>query len=114
MVLLLKIVSYQGQSDVVQFLLQKPGIDVNSADPHGFTPLMYAASAGDLETFQTLREYGGNEGSNRFGSAALMISTFCGHMEIVKYLLGQDDVDVNARDILGHTALSAAVQNGHI
>jgi len=47
------------------------------------------------------------------GRTALAEAAGMGHVPVVKFFLGRDDVDVNAGDNFGDTPLSFAVECGH-
>lgn len=49
-----------GDVDRVRTLLSKGGIDVNQADPYGFSPLHWAAQKGNVEIVQLLLDHGAN------------------------------------------------------
>ena len=90
--------------------LVKAGADVNLRDNRLDNPFLYAGAAGLLEVLKALapakpstRIY------NRFGGTALIPACERGHVEVVKYLLEQTDVEVNHVNNLGWTGLLEAI-----
>ncbi len=78
----------------------------------GFTPLMFAAQSGDLESVQALVEAGAdvNDATPDDGSALVLAATN-GHEEVGIYLL-EKGADPNAADGYGITALHWTMQQG--
>ena len=93
--------------------------------------LLEAAKAGDLDLVCDLSQQGADvaghgprhpkadrDFSFSFSlsdATALHLAAQGGHLDVVKYLLSRDTVDVNARDAdLGETPLAHAVSNGHL
>ena len=52
-------------------------------------------------------------GADNQGDACLSLAAHFGHTETVRYLVGLPEVDVNYRNIAGHTALRHARQKQH-
>lgn len=88
----------------VRALLRKS--DVNTRDPRGATPLMYAAAVGSLEAMKLLAEAGADiNARNAFDATALM---WCaGDLAKVRFLLSKG-ADVTAHSKLGRTPLVIA------
>ena len=103
---------FQKHSAVMQVLIDA-GADVEAKDDMGCSPLHFACEAGKLEIVQMLVEAGADvcvvDGN---GIPGLLIAAAGGHTETVRYLVGLRGVDVNHRDIAGHTALKHARLNG--
>jgi ankyrin repeat protein len=82
------------------------GVDVNTRDERGATPLMYAAAAGSAQMMRQLIMAGADvNGKNNFDATALM---WCANdLEKVR-LLTEKGADVNARSKRGRTPLLIA------
>ena len=80
------------------------GADVHARTTSGFTPLLFAARAGDLESTRMLLAAGAdaNETSSE-GASALLVATVRGHAQVATFLLDRG-ADPNA-DRAGYTAL---------
>ena len=111
----------QKHPDVVQVLIDA-GADIegkNCTGPtwentHGRTPLHYACEVGELENVQMLVEAGADvSAADETGGTCLSLAADVGHTETVRYLAGLNKVDVNRRNLLGHTALHDARQKQH-
>jgi uncharacterized protein len=86
--------------------------NVQSVPQGGYTPLMFAARVGDLNTARRLISSGANvnEVSVEDGSA-LVIASAWGHEDLAIYLLDQR-ADPNVADANGMTALHYAMRDG--
>ncbi|MFQ5639980.1 MAG: ankyrin repeat domain-containing protein [bacterium] len=95
----------RGEHDKIRALIDK-GADVNE-EADGFTPLMLAR---DPETVRLLADAGANinASSTLFKKTMLGWAASGGNADIVKALI-EAGADVNAKDEIGGTALSAAV-----
>jgi len=84
------------------------GTDVDAKEPPGGgTPLLVAATFGQVEAVKFLIEKGANvNGTSNDGATALHGAAFFCHTEIVKLLLGKGAV-VSAKNIRGETPLDA-------
>jgi len=89
--------------------------DINMrGSQHGQTALMLGVSHGRQEIVQLLVESGADLNiRDEDGSSALMCAAEHGQVEIVKFLLGQPDTDIFAKDNDGLTALAVAMEAGH-
>jgi len=85
------------------------GKDINAKEPAGgSTPLIVAATYGQIEAVRLLIEKGADINTkNNNGSTALHAAAFLAHPEIVKLLLDKG-ADVNARNNRGETAIYIA------
>jgi ankyrin repeat protein len=90
-------------ADVARALVEL-GADVHARTTSGFTPLLFAARAGDLESTRMLLAAGAdaNEASAD-GTSALLVATVRGHAQIATFLLDRG-ADPNANRA-GYTAL---------
>jgi len=86
-------------------------LDVNSRDPHGTTPLMYAAALGNTESMKVLLRAGADVNArNAFDATALM---WCINQTQMVRLLMAKGADVNARSTMGRTPLLLAASYGN-
>ncbi|XP_058148721.1 DNA-binding protein RFXANK isoform X2 [Dasypus novemcinctus] len=87
---------------------------INKADERGFTPLIWAAAFGEIETVRLLLEWGADPhilGKER--ESALSLASTGGYTDIVGLLL-ERDVDINTYDWNGGTPLLYAVRGNHV
>ncbi|EFR01503.1 ankyrin repeat domain-containing protein 28 [Nannizzia gypsea CBS 118893] len=90
-------------------------VDCNLSDNSNMTPLCWAAGSQNAEMVDILvNKYGVNVNVNTDnGGPLLQAAEYC-HLEIMKLLLSQKEIDVNAQDGLGSTALHITVSKMHI
>ena len=114
--------STTGNSKMVEFILQNcNGVDINSEDSFGNTPLIKASQNGNYDVVNLLLDKDGidinhgmnNNGYGSDGLTALYWASFNGYVDIVSSLLQQEDIDVNRVQHGGWNALIAASQRGH-
>lgn len=104
--------SMMGQTRAVIDLLAR-GVSPDARDESGgWTPLMMAA-AGDFEALvKVLLDAGAHPDlRQRDGETALMVAALAGAQHVAAALIGR--ADINARDIIGNSALSYAALNGN-
>jgi ankyrin repeat protein len=86
------------------------GADIDQRDNRLDNPFLYAGAEGLLDILRIVNEAGADPAlTNRYGGVALIPASERGHVETVRYLLEQSDVDVNHVNNLGWTALLEAV-----
>jgi ankyrin repeat protein len=97
---------------IMATLIDKYGMDPNSKDDWGFTPLIYAAQYSEVSTYCLLLDRGA-EADCRYkdGITPLMRAAQRGHLGIIKLLVNRGNADVNSRGPAGKTLLFNAVQN---
>jgi len=109
----LHLAAYFGVDATVQLLLATVGVDADSRDDNGWTPLSWAAANGYEGIAQMLLGQDADADSkNDWGWTPLSLAVENGHERVVQLLLNQG-VDVNSRDDDDWTPLSRAAANGH-
>ena len=107
--------SYFGHEAVVKQLLER-GVDPDSEDIDGRTPLSWAAEYGYEEVVKLLLakdDVDLDSRNDRFGRTPLSWAAENGHKEVVELLLAKHGVDPDSRDSDGRTPLLWAAQYGH-
>lgn len=102
-------------SEVVKALLGAADIDVNMAGIFGgYTPLIYAACMGDIETVRLLLAAPTIDVNKKKsdGQSALDCAAKMGRNEVVRALLDFESIDATASDPEGTTALMLAALSG--
>jgi len=100
------------QSAVVAELLRQ-GADVKVGSKSGFTPLMFAAQQGDVQSARILIDAGANVNEARKmagGYTPLIIAAAMGHVNVVDLLLDKG-ANPNTIDARGYTALHLVVRD---
>ena len=78
--------------------------------PRGSNPFLYAGAEGLLDILTLANDAGADPAiTNRYGGVALIPASERGHVEVVRYLLSETDVDVDHVNDLGWTALLEAI-----
>jgi hypothetical protein len=96
-------------ADAVRALIDAEA-DVDAQDAERFTPFLYAGAEGLLDILTLANEAGADPAiTNRYGGVALIPASERGHVEVVRYLLSETDVDVDHVNDLGWTALLEAI-----
>lgn len=86
------------------------GADVDLQDDRLDNPFLYAGAEGLLDILRLANEAGADAAiTNRYGGVAVIPASERGHVEVVRYLLTETDVDVNRVNNLGWTALLEAI-----
>ncbi|KAI0263804.1 ankyrin repeat-containing domain protein, partial [Gloeopeniophorella convolvens] len=119
----LRIASASGHLDIIR-LLCKHHADINAASGEDDeTALQAAARRGDLRTIQFLLREGADLLLERHADVSicgpqrrtpLSIASERGHTDVVRCLLGDPRIDVNAAENEGYVALQNASLNGHL
>ncbi len=96
-------------TDAVRALLDA-GADIDAQDAQRDNPFLYAGAEGLLDILTLANEAGADPAiTNRYGGVALIPASERGHVEVVRYLLAESDVDVDHVNKLGWTALLEAI-----
>ena len=103
----------ENHADMVEVLIDA-GADVEIKDDTGRPPLHWASHSGALDVVKLLVKAGaGVRVIHDDGATCLNLAASGGHTETMRYLVGLPQVDVNHRNLLGHTALDCARQIQH-
>ena len=97
------------RTDAVRALVDA-GADVDLRDNRLDNVFLYAGAEGLLDILRIANEVGADPAlTNRFGGIALIPASERGHVDVVRYLLAESDVDVDHVNRLGWTALLEAI-----
>lgn len=100
---------HTNQFELFTFLVEQ-GANINIRDNQLDNPLLYAGAEGKLDFLKAAIAAGADTTiTNRYGGTALIPAADRGHVEIVRELLLNSDVDVNHINNLGWTALLEAI-----
>ena len=108
--------SKSGNLSKVEFVLKYcGGIDINTKDLIGQTPLMCASKHGHSEITQLLLKEDGIEinKADEYGRTALHWASRMGNADVVQQLLDATGIDINKADKNGNTALIQATYDGN-
>ncbi|XP_048245222.1 ankyrin repeat domain-containing protein 50-like [Haliotis rufescens] len=99
-----------GDVEVVKYVLSQDMVRINSRGWQKRTPVMVAALRGHKEVVELLVGEGADVSlvSER-GANILHLACLGGHVEVVKYVLSQDKVGINAKNNKGQTAAKIAI-----
>jgi len=93
------------RTDAVQALVDA-GADVDLRDNRLDNVFLYAGAEGLLDILRIANDAGADPAlTNRYGGIAIIPACERGHVEVVRYLLEESDVDVDHVNRLGWTAL---------
>ncbi|OAQ58668.1 ankyrin repeats (many copies) domain-containing protein [Pochonia chlamydosporia 170] len=105
-----------GNAELVQLLLNSKRVNPNHCDYGGLTPLLLAIKAVNLATFKVLwdsdqvdRHHKDPDGQTALHIAVNAFSERQGYNEILGLLMDFSDINVNAKDGGGSTALTQAM-----
>lgn len=107
------VATYRNHVEVVEALIAA-GADIELQDQNNNNPFLYASAEGYIDIVKLTIDAGTNPGkTNRYGETALILAVKGGHVEVVRELLNRTDIDVNAVNDLGWTALLEAIVLGN-
>ena len=109
--------AYDGQESVVEFLLQRPGLDVNLTDSDGDTALHDACNSGHSGVVRRLLAHQSLTCTNLRnveGERPLMVAVYHGNVECVRELVAVKGVDLDTRDNKGRSLEFRARGQGHL
>jgi len=97
------------QTEAFRILVEAEA-DVDLQDDKLDNPFLYAGAEGILDILKLANDAGADPTiTNRYGGIALIPASERGHVETVRYLLDETDVDVDHVNKLGWTALLEAI-----
>ena len=103
----------RNHAEVVEVLIDA-GADIETMNDEGFSPLHMACISEALTTVQVLVKAGADVSATEARRATCLIIAAClGHTDIVRYLVGVPEVDLDHEDSKKATALHYAVKRKH-
>ncbi|XP_071111196.1 serine/threonine-protein phosphatase 6 regulatory ankyrin repeat subunit B-like [Haliotis cracherodii] len=110
---ILHVACFYGKVKMVMRIISQNIVEINSRGVFGRTPLLIASAKGNIELFDFLVSKGGNVSVvDENNDTILHTACLEEHVEMVKHILSQYVVDVNARNKYGMTAAMTA-KNGN-
>ncbi|XP_048245203.1 ankyrin repeat domain-containing protein 17-like [Haliotis rufescens] len=110
----LHIASEAGDLLRVKLILSKGRVDINRKEWIGRTPVMLAAGEGHTGLVKLLVSEGADMSlEDRFGINILHSACIGGDVEMVKYVLSRDMVDIDGKVKCGRAPTMLAAENGH-
>lgn len=101
--------------EVMRYLIEQQGANVNTKASAGDTILFNSCLNGNLELVEYLIEHGADiDVTDNDGENILIDACENGNLELVKYLVEEKKMDVNAKDKYGQTVLLFTCQCGNI
>ena len=104
-----------GHASIVQMLIERKDVDINSKDKYGWTPLSLAAMNGHEVVVRLLIGRGDVNVNVKddYGWTPLFIAVMNGHEPVARLLIERKDVDVNIQDNDRRTPLLLASEKGY-
>ncbi|MBK7821010.1 MAG: ankyrin repeat domain-containing protein [Tessaracoccus sp.] len=95
--------------DVVRLLIAA-GADIDAQDQVNLNPFLWGCISGNLDLVTTMVEAGADlDRHTRFDGVGIHPAAEKGHVEIVRYLAEQTDINVNYTNLCGWTPLLEAI-----
>ena len=105
-----------GDIEIAEALLNCTGINVNTVNGNGDTPLITASQSVHTTIVKSLLQHADIDNINqegKFDYTALHLACSEGHIEIAEALLNCTGINVNTVDVYGDTPLVTASHRGH-
>ncbi|XP_067660925.1 ankyrin repeat domain-containing protein 50-like [Haliotis asinina] len=107
-------VCQRGHYKLVKYVLSLNMVDINSRWWMKRTPVMVAARYGHKEVVELLVNHGANLLlSDIRGNNILQLACTAGHIDVVKYIISLNSVNINSRGWKGRTPVMGAAEQGH-
>ncbi len=97
-----------GDMNKVLYTLQTLNIDINTPNNDGETPIYYAVRRGNLRILSYLLKKGSS-----FNDDLLHVAVWHGNLEVIKFLIDELKIDINARNKYGETPLHYAAKTNN-
>ncbi|XP_067660154.1 putative ankyrin repeat protein RF_0381 [Haliotis asinina] len=112
---ILHLASIGGSVEIVQYVLAQNIVGINSRDTDSQTPVMKAAIYTGKAVFDLLLKAKADLSLiNAYHETILHMACEGGNIEIIKYILNQDIVDIDSQDINGQTPAMIPASNGNM
>lgn len=98
--------------NVVQYLMSQTGIELQTQDSSGDTPMILAASSGCTDDVKALASHVDLNVKNSTGESALWKAATQGRSDVAAYLVTLPGVDLNSQDTSGISPVWAAAAGG--
>ncbi|XP_067660308.1 ankyrin repeat domain-containing protein 50-like [Haliotis asinina] len=106
--------SLGGDAEVVNYILSKDIVDINSIGYRKKTPVMIAGQNGHTEVVHLLVKHGANLYlRDKRGNNVLHLACSEGHLDVVKYIMSLDTMNINRRGYERRTPVMLAGEGGH-
>ncbi|MCG8626127.1 MAG: ankyrin repeat domain-containing protein [Proteobacteria bacterium] len=107
--------SLRGEIDTVKQLVETENVNPLLKDKHGDTALHWAAMGGGLSVMKFFIEKGLSPAcQGQYGRTALHAAAKFKHVELVQYLVGEQQVDPLCKDDYSYTSLHSACLGGDV
>ncbi|XP_046562347.1 serine/threonine-protein phosphatase 6 regulatory ankyrin repeat subunit C-like [Haliotis rubra] len=106
---------YGGRQELVQAVLSRGVVDIESKGKYGRTPVMTAADFGHMNIFDFLVSKGCDLSVvDANGDNILHVACYCGNVDMVKHLLSQKVCGIESRGKYGRTPIMTAAFFGRV
>ena len=104
-----------GYLNIVQYLIEKANVDINSYNGNWETPFYLACESGHLPIVEYLISKGADvSAKDANGDCAIHVATIKGYLQIVQYLIEKANININIKGNNDQTPLHYACQQGNL